>query len=173
MENSLNSIIFDENKDFGRVVSLVPTSAITGEGIPDMIKLLVELTQQRMTDSLMYLAELECTVLEVKVIEGLGPTIDVVLSNGVMREGDKIVLCGSKGPIVTQVRALLTPQPMRELRVKVGVAAAARLLHSYSPSRTVVCICPSQGGQGIPRYQDLRAGTCRCHRRITIAGLRS
>ncbi|KAI9449493.1 P-loop containing nucleoside triphosphate hydrolase protein [Lactarius psammicola] len=117
-EQGLNSVLYYENKNFARNVSLVPTSAITGEGVPDMIMLLVNLTQQRMSDRLMYLSELECTVLEVKVIEGLGTTIDVVLSNGILREGDKIVVCGLNGPIVTQVRALLTPQPLRELRIK-------------------------------------------------------
>lgn len=118
-EQGLNAEIFDENKNLGRNISLVPTSAITGEGIPDMLMLLVKLTQERMNQHLMYISELECTILEVKVIEGLGTTIDVVLSNGVMREGDTIVLCGTDGPIVTNVRALLTPQPMREMRVKV------------------------------------------------------
>ncbi|KAI0276147.1 hypothetical protein BGY98DRAFT_987638 [Russula aff. rugulosa BPL654] len=117
-EQGLNSVLYYENKNFARNVSLVPTSAITGEGIPDMIMLLVNLTQQRMSDRLMYLSELECTVLEVKVIEGLGTTIDVVLSNGILHEGDKIVVCGLNGSIVTQVRALLTPQPLRELRIK-------------------------------------------------------
>lgn len=117
-EQGLNSVLYYENKNFARNVSLVPTSAITGEGVPDMIMLLVNLTQQRMSDRLMYLSELECTVLEVKVVEGLGTTIDVVLSNGILREGDKIVVCGLNGPIVTQVRALLTPQPLRELRIK-------------------------------------------------------
>ena len=97
------------------------TSAISGEGIPDMLMLLVKLTQERMNQSLMYISELECTILEVKIIEGLGTTIDVILSNGVMREGEKIVLCGMDGPIVTTVRALLTPQPLRELRVKVSL----------------------------------------------------
>jgi translation initiation factor 5B len=118
-EQGLNSVLYYDNKNFARNVSLVPTSAITGEGVPDMIMLLVNLTQQRMSDRLMYLSELECTVLEVKVIEGLGTTIDVVLSNGILHEGDKIVVCGLNGPIVTQVRALLTPQPLRELRIKV------------------------------------------------------
>ncbi|GLB33308.1 putative translation-initiation factor 2 [Lyophyllum shimeji] len=117
-EEGLNACLYYENKNFARNVSLVPTSAITGEGVPDMIMLLVNLTQQRMSDRLMYLAELECTVLEVKVIEGLGTTIDVVLSNGILREGDRIVVCGLNGPIVTNVRALLTPQPLRELRIK-------------------------------------------------------
>lgn len=118
-EQGLNACLYYDNKNLGRNVSLVPTSAITGEGVPDMIMLLVNLTQQRMSDRLMYLSELECTVLEVKIIEGLGTTIDVVLSNGILREGDRIVLCGLNGPIVTTVRALLTPQPMRELRIKV------------------------------------------------------
>ncbi|RVD89869.1 uncharacterized protein DFL_000857 [Arthrobotrys flagrans] len=117
-EQSLNAELFYENKNMSKYVSLVPTSAHTGEGIPDMLKLLITLTQQRMAEKLMYLSELECTVLEVKVIEGLGTTIDVVLSNGVLREGDRIVLCGLNGAIATTVRALLTPQPLRELRVK-------------------------------------------------------
>lgn len=118
-EQGLNAELYYDNKNFARNVSLVPTSAITGEGVPDMIMLLVNLTQQRMSDRLMYLSELECTVLEVKVIEGLGTTIDVVLSNGILREGDRIVVCGLNGPIVTNIRALLTPQPLRELRIKV------------------------------------------------------
>ncbi|KAJ2849683.1 eukaryotic translation initiation factor 5B [Coemansia brasiliensis] len=117
-EQGLNAKMYYENKNFAKYVSLVPTSAHTGEGIPDLLALLIKLTQERMTEQLMYLSELECTVLEVKVVEGLGTTIDVVLSNGVLREGDRIVLCGLDGPIATTVRALLTPQPMRELRIK-------------------------------------------------------
>jgi len=41
----------------------------------------------------------ECTVLEVKVIEGHGTTIDVVLVNGVLKVGDTIVISGLNGPI--------------------------------------------------------------------------
>jgi Elongation factor Tu domain 2 len=78
-----------------------------------MLQLLVKLTQAMMGERLMYISELQCTVLEVKVIEGLGTTIDVVLVNGVLHEGDTIVVCGLGGPIVTHIRSLLTPHPLK------------------------------------------------------------
>lgn len=118
-EQGLNAELFYRNADIRKFVCLVPTSAITGDGIPDMLHLLLSLTQRMMAESLRYLSEsLECTVLEVKPIEGHGTTIDVILSNGVLREGERIAVCGINGPIVTNIRALLTPQPLRELRVK-------------------------------------------------------
>ena len=117
-EQGLNSALYYENKNVKRFVSIVPTSAFSGEGIPDLLMLIVNLTQQRLSDKLMYLSELECTVLEVKVIEGFGTTIDVILSNGILREGDRIVLSGLNGAIATNIRALLTPEPMKEMRVK-------------------------------------------------------
>ena len=117
-EQGFNAELFYENKNMAKYVSLVPTSAHTGEGIPDMLKLILQLTQERMVGSLMYLSEVQATVLEVKAIEGFGMTIDVILSNGILREGDRIVLCGTEGAIKTNIRALLTPAPLRELRLK-------------------------------------------------------
>lgn len=38
--------------------------------------------------------QFSCTVLEVKMIEGLSTTIDCILVDGILREGDKIVLLG-------------------------------------------------------------------------------
>ncbi|KAH7137121.1 eukaryotic translation initiation factor 5B [Dactylonectria estremocensis] len=117
-EQGFNSELFYKNKSMAKFVSLVPTSAHTGEGVPDMLKLIIQLTQERMVGSIMYLSEVQATVLEVKAIEGFGMTIDVILSNGILREGDRIVLCGTEGAIKTNIRALLTPAPLRELRLK-------------------------------------------------------
>ncbi|KAH9317771.1 hypothetical protein KI387_019540, partial [Taxus chinensis] len=117
-EQGLNSELYYRNKEVKKYVSIVPTSAISGEGVPDLLMLLIQLTQKMMEEKLMYVSEVQCTVLEVKVIEGLGTTIDVILINGVLREGNQIVVCGMQGPIVTSIRALLTPHPMKELRVK-------------------------------------------------------
>ncbi|KAJ4165349.1 hypothetical protein LMH87_006983 [Akanthomyces muscarius] len=117
-EQGFNAELFYENPSMSKNVSLVPTSAHTGEGIPDMLKLIIQLTQERMTNALMYLSEVQATVLEVKAIEGFGMTIDVILSNGILKEGDRIVVCGTEGAIKTNIRALLTPAPLKELRLK-------------------------------------------------------
>ncbi|GER32356.1 eukaryotic translation initiation factor 2(eIF-2) family protein [Striga asiatica] len=97
----LNTELYYKNKNMGETVNIVPTSAISGEGVPDLLLVLIQWAQKTMIERLTYSNEVQCTVLEVKVIEGHGTTIDVVL-----------------GPIVTTIRALLTPHPMKELRVK-------------------------------------------------------
>ncbi|OAP15056.1 hypothetical protein AXX17_AT1G71320 [Arabidopsis thaliana] len=117
-EQGLNTELYYKNKDMGDTFSIVPTSAISGEGVPDLLLWLVQWAQKTMVEKLTYVDEVQCTVLEVKVIEGHGTTIDVVLVNGELHEGDQIVVCGLQGPIVTTIRALLTPHPMKELRVK-------------------------------------------------------
>lgn len=120
-EQGLNAALFYENPDIKTYVSLVPTSAVTGEGMGNLLALILEFSQNMLAKRLMYSDELQATVLEVKAIPGLGTTIDVILVNGTLREGDSMVLAGTDGPIVTQIRSLLMPQPMRELRVKVSI----------------------------------------------------
>ncbi|KAL3621460.1 hypothetical protein CASFOL_036372 [Castilleja foliolosa] len=117
-EQGLNTELYYKNKEMGDTHNIVPTSALSGEGIPDLLLLLVKWTERTMIERLTYSDEVKCTVLEVKVVEGHGTTIDVVLGNGVLHEGDHIVVCGMQGPVVTSIRALLTPHPMKELRVK-------------------------------------------------------
>ncbi|KAK4886677.1 hypothetical protein RN001_002948 [Aquatica leii] len=117
-EQGLNAALCYENPDERSYVSLVPTSAVTGEGMGNLLSLIVENCQNRLTKRLMYSEELQATVLEVKAIPGLGTTIDAILINGTLREGETMVLAGTDGPITTQIRSLLMPQPMKELRVK-------------------------------------------------------
>ena len=116
-EHGFNSEVYWKNTSFKEYVAIVPTSAFTGEGIADLLMLVLGLTQKMMAQDLMYSAELQATVLEVKYTEGHGYTIDVILVNGVLKEGDRIVVCGTNGAIATNVRSLLTPQPMKELRI--------------------------------------------------------
>ncbi|MES1922220.1 eukaryotic translation initiation factor 5B [Bonamia ostreae] len=103
---------------------------MTGEGIPDLLSLLVKLTQTRMASRLQLSGKVECSVLEVRQDEGLGHTIDVILSDGSLKLNDRIVLSGLCGPIDTTIRALYEPAPLKEIRFKgefksIGEAFAA------------------------------------------------
>jgi translation initiation factor 5B len=117
-EQGLNCALYWENDSPEDTISLVPTSAHTGEGVPDLLSMLIKGTQDMQTEKIMYHTSLQCTVLEVKNIDGYGATCDVVLVNGVLREGDRIVISTMDGPIETTVKALLTPPPNKEMRVK-------------------------------------------------------
>lgn len=117
-EQGMNAALFYDNPDPRTYISMVPTSAITGEGMGNLLMLIVQFSQNQLAKRLMYSETLQATVLEVKAIPGLGTTIDAILINGKLREGDTMILAGTEGPIVTQIKALLMPEPMKELRVK-------------------------------------------------------
>ncbi|XP_060754859.1 eukaryotic translation initiation factor 5B [Neoarius graeffei] len=117
-QQGLNAALFYENKDVRTFVSLVPTSAHSGDGMGNLIALLVELTQTMLARRLAHCDELRAQVMEVKALPGMGTTIDVILINGRLREGETIIVPGVEGPIVTQIRGLLLPPPLKELRVK-------------------------------------------------------
>ncbi|XP_065183056.1 eukaryotic translation initiation factor 5B-like isoform X4 [Sycon ciliatum] len=117
-EQGLNAAVSFDNKDLRNVVSLVPTSAISGDGMGDLIALLCELSQKNLANQLAFTQQIHAQVLEVKSVPGLGMCLDVILVQGQLREGQSIVLCGMDGAFNTTIRALLMPQPMKEFRVK-------------------------------------------------------
>ncbi|MDD1686955.1 translation initiation factor IF-2 [Methanoregula sp.] len=124
---------FDRVADFQRNLAIVPVSAHTGEGIPDLLLVMIGLAQRYMGDALKLAVEGPGagTVLEVKEERGLGTTLDVILYDGTLAIGDEIAVATQGDVIVTKVRSLLKPRPMKEIlvedrfeRVK-SVAAAA------------------------------------------------
>ena len=118
VQANLNVAIYDENPSMKEYINIVPTSAVTGEGMPDLIGMFVYLSQKFIMKKLEFKEEVQCTILEVKVLEGVGTTMDVILVNGTLKIGDKIVIGGLYGPIRTSVKMLMTPHPMKEMRVK-------------------------------------------------------
>jgi translation initiation factor 5B len=118
-EEGIPAELFTRIKDFTKAVAVVPVSAKTGEGIPELLAVLAGLTQQYLRKRLRYAeGPAKGVVLEVKEQPGLGATIDAIIYDGTIKVGDKIVVGGKNGPIVTTVRALLMPKPLQELRHK-------------------------------------------------------
>ncbi len=104
--------------DFQANIGVVPVSAMTGEGVPDLLTVLMGLSQRYMKTAM----EIDVdgpgagTVLEVKDTQGFGATIDAVVYDGTIRADDTIVVGGLTGSITTDVRALLQPKPLAEIR---------------------------------------------------------
>lgn len=107
-------------RNFQANVGVVPVSAETGEGVPDLLTVMMGLSQRYIKDQM----EIEAgapgvgTVLEVKDEKGFGATLDLVLYDGTLSVEDTIVVGGEEGPIVTDIRALLQPKPLEEIRTE-------------------------------------------------------
>ena len=107
-------------QNFQRNIGVVPVSAETGEGVADLLTVMMGLSQRYMREEMAIdvAGPGAGTVLEVKDERGFGATLDVVLYDGTVHEGDTIVVGGEEGAIVTEVRALLRPQPLAEIRTE-------------------------------------------------------
>lgn len=109
---------FDRVEDFAKMVSIIPISAINGEGIPELLTMLMGLAQQYLKAQLQIeaTAPAKGTILEVKEEVGLGLTIDAVIYDGIIKKNDNIALMASDDVIITKIRSLLKPRALEEIR---------------------------------------------------------
>jgi translation initiation factor 5B len=113
----ISSERFDRVRNFTRNVAIVPVSAKTGEGIGELLAVLIGLTQQYLEQRLQVTeGPAQGTVLEVKEEVGLGITLNAIIYDGTLHDDDTIVIGGKEGPITTKIRAILVPQPLEEIR---------------------------------------------------------
>ena len=108
---------YDRVSDFTSTIAIVPTSAKRGEGVPDLLLVLIGLSQRFLEEQLATEeGPAQGTILEVKEEKGHGTTLDAIIYRGTLHRGDTIVLGSTGAPIVTKVRALLKPRPLDEIR---------------------------------------------------------
>jgi translation initiation factor 5B len=108
---------YDRIEDFTKNVALVPLSAKEGEGIPDLLLVLIGLAQRFLEQQL---AKEEDgpgkgTILEIKEERGMGQTLDMILYDGVLKKGDTVALGTRGAPVVTKVKAILKPKSLDEI----------------------------------------------------------
>ena len=104
-------------QNFSKEISIVPVSARTGVGIPELLGVLVGLTQQYLKKKLEQ--EEKSTrgiILEVNDEVGLGPTANMILVDGFLKKEDNVIVAKRDSVIVTKPKALLLPKPLDEMR---------------------------------------------------------
>lgn len=142
-EHKFPSDRYDRVSDYTKSIAIVPACARTGEGIPDLLMVLVGLAQ-RFLERRLETSETGpgvATILEVKEEKGLGVTLDTILYQGLVKVGDEIAL-GTRGdPVVTKVKAILRPKPLDEIRdprdtfarvAEVHAAAGVKLIAQHT-----------------------------------------
>jgi len=117
-ERGFESERYERVEDFKKTVSIVPCSGITGEGVPELLMVLAGLAQSFLKEELEVSKGVgKGSILELKAVTGLGTTIDVILYDGEIRKGDWVII-GGKEPIITRIKAMLKPRPLKEIRVE-------------------------------------------------------
>jgi len=119
-DNDFSADMYWRVQDFQNNIGVVPVSAETGEGIPDLLTVMMGLSQRYMKEEMAVDVggPAAGTVLEVTDTQGFGTTVDAIIYDGTIRADDEIVVGGVEGPIVTEVRALLRPRPLEEIRTE-------------------------------------------------------
>ncbi len=131
-EHGINSERFDRVTDYTSQVAMVPVSAKTDEGIPELFMVLTGLAQKYLENSLKIAEEGEgkATVLEVQEDLGVGTTLDVILYDGQLKKGDQIVVGTLDDPIVSKIKGLFEPEgkklkPVDKVHAAYGVRISA------------------------------------------------
>ena len=116
---SLNSYGFDSDlyyniSDFTKRIALVPCSARTKEGIPELVMMLCGLSQKYLSDKLKIGKEPKGVLLEIKK-EKSNNYIEAILYDGELKKSDEIAIANfntEKEPIITKIRILEEIEPL-------------------------------------------------------------
>jgi len=108
---------YDRIQDFTKNIAIVPTSAKTGEGIPTLLMVLIGLVQQYLQKRIRFSeGAAKGVVLEKLEDPHLGTSLDCLVYDGILKKGQEVVIGGIPHAVKTKVRAIMTPNPLDEIR---------------------------------------------------------
>ena len=130
----LNPILFTEYSDEDSnedTLVYVPVSAITGEGVQDLLHEAALYCQTRLEKRILLVEGFNATIMESKKGANGENSIDLILVSGTLRIGDLIGISTLSGPVKTHVRALMLPEEGEEMR----------MANSYKTIKKVIGSC--------------------------------
>ncbi len=135
--HGFDSDLFYEMTDFSKKIALVPCSARTKQGIPELLFVLCGLCQKFLSKQLQLADDAKGVVLEIKK-EKTMEQVEAILYDGTLHEGDEIAIATFDDLIVTKVRAMEEMQPLSVKYKTVSEAQAATGLRLRLTDKTGV-----------------------------------
>ncbi len=107
-ELGFNSERFDRVENYTKEISIIPISAKTWDGIPELLMVLTGMAQKYLEEDLTtdIKKPAKATILEVTEEKGIGKVLDTIVYDGTLKKNDNIVIGTLEEPIVTKVKAL-------------------------------------------------------------------
>ncbi len=130
-ELSFNAERFDRIENYTKQISIIPCSAKTGEGIPELLMVMTGLAQKYLEESLKIEVKgfAKGTILEIREEKGLGKILDTIIYDGTVKKNDTLVIATLSGPIVTKVKAIFQQKKGKRESVE-EVSASAGIIIS-------------------------------------------
>ena len=113
-----------EIKDFSKELALIPCSAKTGEGIPELILTLAGLSQKFLTQSLKLGEDAKGVILEVKKQKDM-EYAEAILYDGTLESNSEIAIASFDQPIISKIRVLEEIQPLSSKFKPTQISTAA------------------------------------------------
>ena len=139
-ELGFDSDRFDRVGDYTKQVAVVPVSAKTGEGVLELLMMIVGLAQRYLEQKLEIDASANAkgTIMELKEEKGLGTALDAIVYDGTLSVGDTLIIGGLSEPVVTKVKGLFQPVALAEMREKKTKFSAVKKVSAATGVRIVV-----------------------------------
>lgn len=103
----VNAKFYFQNNNTDKIYSIIPVSSKTKEGLSDLLSFLVYLSQNWMNKKITYRDTVRATIMESTRDKKLGWIIDIILSNGTIKIGDKFAVYTKSGPKMITIRNLM------------------------------------------------------------------
>ncbi len=139
-EKEINAERFDRIEDFTKTVAIIPLSAKTAEGIPELLMVIAGLAQKFLESELSYdpKSPAEGTILEIKEEKGLGLCMDTIIYKGKIKVNDVIVIGTLKEPVVTKIKAIFLEEKnqlktIKEAEAAIGVKISSQNIENVIP----------------------------------------
>lgn len=131
-ELGINSALYYENNDPKNIVSMVPVSARTGEGVADLMVLISKLTVKNLNKVLHIKDSIYNHsfgyIIETKQDEKHGQIVYALLLANSIKKGDKILIESITGnTVLATIKEILLPPDQKEMKNKISLKAISSI----------------------------------------------